>query len=236
MNTQLILELTNHNIYYVKTNIINYYIAVPKYYNETNICLELKNKMSNFDMETNDMAFVMENIKNAYSYVDNYNITLVIPVLKEEHIKVLEKIDSSKYNNIDNILGNVINLAFNTLTQCNIKINSQIILINNDKYKTFINWFLTKYQNRVICKNLLDLILLYNANATIYKKLETPGINFVVGSYTAEVDAPKLEPVKEESPVPQKQLQVSYGFASYWILVAVTILVAGIVAAIAYFL
>ena len=237
MDTKLILELTNHKIYYVKTNIINYYIAVPKYYNRTNICIELKNKMSNYDMELNDELWVMENIKNTYSYVDNYNITLVIPVLKEEHIKVLEKIDSTKYTDIDKIIGSVINMAFNMLKQYNIQINKEVILINNDKYKTFIIWFTTRYKDRIICKNLLDLILVYNANATIYKKLETPGINFVVGSYTTEVDAPKIE-VKETPSVvePKHKLQASYGFASYWILVVVTILVAGIVAVVAYLL
>lgn len=235
MNTKLILELTNHKIYYVKTNIINYYIAVPKYFNETNICIELKNKMSNYDMESNDELWVMENIKNTYSYVDNYNITLVIPVLKEEHIKVLEKIDSTKYNDIDKIIGSVINLSFNTLQENNIKTNKDVILINNDKYKTFIIWFTTKYKDRIICKNLLDLILVYNANATIYKKLETPGINFVVGSYASEVDAPKIElPIEPQTK--KRELKVSYGFASYWTLVIITILVAGIVAILAYLL
>ena len=53
------------------------------------------------------------------------------------------------------------------------------------------------------------------------------------GSYTAEVDAPKTEP-KEEETINQRELQVSYGFASYWILVIVTIIVAGIVAILAF--
>lgn len=235
MNPKLILDLTYHYIYYVKTNIINYYIAVPKYYKETNICIDLKNKMSNYDLETNDEIWVMENVKNTYSYIDNYNISLVIPVLKEDSINVLEKIDTTKFNDIDKLIGNVINSAFNVLIAHTINPKSEIILVNNDKYKTFMIWFTTKYQNRVICKNLLELIQLYNANATIYKKLETPVMNFVVGSYTAEVDAPKLEP-KEEIIEPKKELQVSYGFASYWILVVVTILVAGVVAILAYLL
>lgn len=235
MDTKLILELAHHHIYYVKTNIINYYIAIPKYYIKTNICIELKSKMSNYDMELNDEVWVMENVKNTYSYIDNYNITLVIPVLKEESIKALEKIDTAKFNDIDKIIGTVINLAFNTLKNRGIKANNEIILVNNDKYKTFMIWFATKYKDRVVCKNLLELIQLYNANATIYKKVETPVMNFVVGSYTAEVDAPKIVPV-EEPTIPKKELQVSYGFANYWILGIVTVLVAGIVAVLAFLL
>lgn len=234
MDKKLILELTNHKVYYVKTSGINYYIAVPKKYDTTNICIEIKNKMTNYDMEISDEVWVMENVKNTYSYIDNYNITLVIPVLKEEQISVLEKIDTTKYNEIDFILGQVINSSYNILKEENIKIDNQVVLVNNDKYKTFIIWFETKYKNRVICKNLLELIQHYNANATIYKKIETPVISFVVGSYTAEVEAPKIEqPEPIETPI-KKELQVSYGFASYWILAIVTILIAGAVAVIAF--
>lgn len=234
MNKKLILELPNHKVYYVKTDIINYYITVPKNNQTTSICIEIKNKMGNYDMELNDEIWVMENIKNTYSYIDNYNITLIIPVLKEKHINVLEKIDTTKYGEIDMIFGQVINSSYNLLKEEQINVNSQVVLVNNDKYKTFILWFVTKYKERVICKNLLDLIQLYNANATIYKKLETPVMSFVVGSYTQEVDAPKVEKTEEENNINKKELQVSYGFASYWLLGIVTVVIAGIIAVIAF--
>jgi len=234
MNKKLILELPNHKVYYVKTDIINYYITVPKNSQTTSICIEIKNKMGNFDMELNDEIWVMENIKNTYSYIDNYNITLVIPILKEKQINVLEKIDTTKYNEIDMMFGQLINSSYNLLKEEKINVNSQLVLVNNDKYKTFILWFVTKYKDRVICKNLLDLIQLYNANATIYKKLETPVMSFVVGSYTQEVDAPKVEQPEEENNLNKKELQVSYGFASYWLLGIVTVVIAGIVAIIAF--
>ena len=75
---------------------------------------------------------------------------------------------------------------------------------------------------------------MYNASATSYKKLETPAITFVVGSYNNEVDAPKVE--REPDPVENMELkpQVSSGFTSYWLLVVITILVSAIVAVIAF--
>ena len=233
--TLLILELKNHNVYYVKTNVVNYYITIPTNFDNTNICIELKNKMSNYDMELNDEVWVMENIKTTFSYIDNYNITLVLPVLKESQISVLEKIDSNKYEQIDKILGYIINNSYMMLKENNKKINNQVILVNNDRYKTFINWFISRYQNRVICKNLLELIQIFNANATTYKKLETPVMNFVVGSYGTEVDAPKIE--KKEPIINQTQLlpQTSSGFSSYWLLAILTLIVSGIIAAIAFF-
>ena len=235
MDKKQILELTNHNVYYVKTDTVNYYITIPKHINDTNICIELKNKMSNYDIELNDELWVMENIKNTFSYIDNYNITLVLPILKEEQISILEKIDNIKYEQIDKIIGHIINGAYNILKENNKKVNNQIILVNNDRYKTFIIWFITKYKNRVVCKNLIELIQLYDVNATSYKKLETPLMNFVVGSYNTEVDAPAKEEKDTEIPITSnRKTEFSYGYATYWILAIVTIVVSSVVAIIAF--
>lgn len=235
MDKKLLLELTNHKVYYIKTDVVNYYITIPNQIENTNICIELKNKMGNYDMELNDEIWVKENVKNTFSYIDNYNITLILPVLNEEHISILEKIDNTKYEEIDKILGFVINNSYAMLKENNKKVDNQIILVNNDRYKTFINWFVVRYKNRVICKNLLELIQIFNANATPYRKLETPVMNFVVGSYNTEIDAPKVEPKEEIEPInKQKVTQASYGFASYWMLAIVTIVVSLVVAIIAF--
>lgn len=235
LTTSLVLELQNHNVYYVKTNTVNYYITIPKNNDNTNICIELKNKMGNYDMELNDEIWVIENVKNTFSYIDNYNITLVLPILKDEQISILEKIDTNKYEQIDKILGYVINNSYMLLKENNKNISNQIILVNNDRYKTFINWFMTRYKDRVVCKNLLELVQIFNANATSYKKLETPVMSFVVGSYNTEVDAPKVESKPIETKIePQKTPEVSYGYASYWILAIVTLLVSAVVAVIAF--
>ena len=237
MDKKLILELANHKVYYIKTEIINYYITIPNNVEKTNICIELKNKMGNYDIELNDEVWVMENIKNTFSYIDNYNITLVLPILKEEHISILEKIDNTKYEQIDKLIGYVINNSYTTLKEQNKTVDNQIILVNNDRYKTFINWFVIRYKNRVICKNLLELIQIFNANATSYKKLETPVMNFVVGSYNTEIGAPRIEQ-KDIEPKTEievkKQPQVSYGYATYWMLAIVTLTVSAIVAIIAF--
>lgn len=235
MDKKKILELINHDVYYVKTDIINYYITIPKYYQDTNICIEIKNKIDNYNLELNDEIWVMENIKNTYSYVDDYNITLIIPVFNDENISTLEKMDTNKYLEVDKIIGFLINNSYSFLRECSKNVSNQIILVNNDRYKTFINWFCTRYGNRVICKNLLELIQIFNANATSYKKLETPVMTFVVGSYNTEVDAPMKMP-KEEENVSSKKMQVQYssGFSSYWLLAVVTIVVSLVVAVVAF--
>ena len=192
--------------------------------------------MDNYNLELNDEVWVMENLKNTYSYIDDYNITLVIPVFNSESVSILEKIDSNGYEDIDKLLGFVINSAYSDLVSAKIKIDPQVILINNDRYKTFINWFTARYRTRITCQNLLELIRIFNVNATSYKKLETPGMTFVVGSYSTEVDAPKVEHQEEPQIIPSKKLApaTSSGFTSYWLLAIITIVVSAIVALIAF--
>ena len=234
MNKQLILELQNHNVYYIRTEIVNYYITVPKKFQNTNISVEIKNRMGNYDMDLNDEVWVMENVKNTFTHIDDYNITLILPVLSETHISILEKIDNTKYEEIDKLIGYVINSSYTVLKENDIKVSNQIILVNNDRYSTFITWFTTKYKNRVTCQTLLELIQLFNVNATAYKKLETPVMNFVVGSYNTEVTAPKSEQKEIKIENPQIKTQVSYGYATYWILAAVTLVISCVVAVIAF--
>ena len=238
METKLIFELNKHNVYYVKSDTINFYINVPKNNDSTSISIELKSKMSNYNLELNDEVWVMDNVNNAFSYIDEYNITLVLPVLGDAQVDILEKIDSSKYDDLDRIFAFLINTSYKLLRFYDIEIEKNIKIINNDRYKTFINWFTTKYSSRVQDISLLELIQLFNVNATSYKKLETPVMNFVVGSYNTEVDAPRnVDVVPEEIELPAKQkLQTSSGFASYWFLVIITLVIAGIVAVIAFVL
>ena len=236
MNKRLVLDLPNHSVYYVKADDISYYITIPKNFDTTNICIELKSKMDNYNLDMNDEIWVMENVKNTFYYIDNYNINLILPILNEDGISVLEKMDTSKYEMIDMLLAKTINGSYMNLKEAGKNIGNQVILIDNDRYKAFINWFITRYKERVICKNLLQVIQMYNVNATTYKKIETPAISFVVGSYNSEVDAPKVvhEPEPEVMPTKQLQPQMSSGFTSYWLLVAITIIVAGIVAFMAF--
>lgn len=235
MDIKLVLELYNHNVYYVKTQAISYYITIPKNINMTSICIELKSKMSNYDIELNDEVWVLENVKNTFSYIDNYNITLVLPIIKENQIGILEKIDDTRYEEIDKLIGFVINNSYKLLKNNNIQVSNEIVLVNNDRYKSFINWFTSKYKNRVICKNLLEIIQLFNANATSYKKLETPVMTFVVGSYSTEVNAPKIEQKSQDiTPEPKKGLQFSYGYANYWLLAITTIIVSSVIAIITF--
>ena len=61
------------------------------------------------------------------------------------------------------------------------------------------------------------LIQLFNANATSYKKLETPVMNFVVGSYNTEIDAPKVEQKEEQTSWKSGLSSFMNSFTSAWV-------------------
>ena len=62
MEKRLVLKLNNHNVYYVKTDVLSYYITIPKNNDKTSISIELKSKMDNYNLDTNDELWVMENV------------------------------------------------------------------------------------------------------------------------------------------------------------------------------
>ncbi len=63
------------------------------------------------------------------------------------------------------------------LTKNNIKVNSNIYIINNDSFKTFTNWFVSRYNNRIEYKTILELVK-QSDHFNSYDMVETPSINF----------------------------------------------------------
>ena len=114
MQVTELFKLQKHSVYLVRTEVINYYICIPENsYQKTNISIEIKTKMGNYNMDENDETWVLENVKNTYNYVDDYNITLVLPIMNESMQSILEKMDEEKFVLVDQVLAYIINSSFN---------------------------------------------------------------------------------------------------------------------------
>ena len=159
MNTTLITTLNKHYIYLVKSAQIPFYIAVPyKEFNQTNISIEFYAEYEKLDVNKNDLVWVTDEITRIYREVDNDNISLVIPVFGDNLIKqTLQLNDSNMFNVLDAQISGVINAAYQTLTSNNVKVDSKIIIINNNQFGNFVNWFLGRYASRVEFKTYFDL-------------------------------------------------------------------------------
>lgn len=190
MKETLICSLEKHNIYYVSNSNYGFYILVPfKEYTNTNIAVRLKSNYQNYDLNKNSLESVTNELINYYKNLDNYNITLILPVFYDDILsRIITVEDMEKYMVLDRYLGEMFNNAYSLLTKNNVKVNNNIYVINNDSFREFTNWFVSRYNNRIEYKTILELIK-QNDSYNSYNVVETPSINFVV----SKNEAPSIE-------------------------------------------
>lgn len=235
MNTTLFLKLLRHNVYYVKTEYVNYYITIPKDISHTvKMVIDIKSNMDKYDVLKNDKIWVEENVKSVFKDIDDYDITLILPIFNDETVNYLNEGNADNYVKIDAVCGYLINNAYKVLSNNNLQIDNEITVINSDKYQNFLNWFINRYSSRVNGISLLELIRQDNIIKTDnYQTISTPSMSFVVGT-----NEPKEIPVVEEvNPTYKNDTNIidmgedkqNKGFASYSLLAIFTILVSLII-------
>lgn len=231
MEITLFLKLLRHNVYYVSTDHVNYYITVPKNNKQiVKMVIDIKSNMDRYDTLKNDKVWAEENVKSVFKDIDDYDITLILPIFNDEIVRTLNDGNTDNYVKVDAVCGYLINSAYKVLADNNLQVDSQITMINSDKYQNFLNWFMDRYPNRVVGISLLDLIRQDKTNNhTDYQTVDTPNMSFVVGS-----NKPEEIPVSEEvSPTIRNDTNIidmgdekeNKGFASYSLLAIFTVLV-----------
>lgn len=155
---KLIHKLVKHSIYYVSDNNIKYYINIPHVeFNNTNISLEFLENTSKYDPDKNDFEWVKNNIIDYYNQIDNDNITLVMPLLRDEEKNLLLTLNVNKLNYIEKIMALYINSSYLCLVKNNIDVNQKVFLIENNKFQNFIRYFKSQHNSRIIVKALMEV-------------------------------------------------------------------------------
>ena len=157
-------------------------------------------------------------------------MTLILPIFYDDILDRIRTVeDLELYQKLDSYLGSIFNNAYSFLTRNNIKVNSNIYIINNDSFKTFTNWFVSRYNNRIEYKTILELVK-QSDNFNNYDMVETPSINFVVGrneepklDKTIEMETETFSSMTreishEDNKVIQKEVKTNEGFVSYILL------------------
>ena len=238
MKETLICSLEKHNIYYLNDANVSFYLFVPyKEFNDTNISIRLKSNYQTYDLTKNSIETVTNELINYYKNLDNYNVTLILPVFYDDILNRIRIVDDMElYQRLDKYLGYIFNSAYLFLTKCNIKVNSNIYVINNDSFNKFTNWFVSRYSNRIEYKTILELVK-ENGTYNNYNVMETPNINFVVGKdneptidKTVEMELETFDNIarevsKENSVKRGPRLAESGGFVSYILLGIITFIV-----------
>src|SRR5699024_9718951 len=111
--TTLFMSLDKHQIYLVSEGTVSFFIAVPnKEFNITNISIELRSDYETFNVNTNDLEYVKALVKDIYSKIDNYNISLDITINENDKLKD-DRTNANyiTYDKLYNVIGGIINKA-----------------------------------------------------------------------------------------------------------------------------
>lgn len=161
MEQRKILELNKHDIYLLSDNNIAFYIGIPKVteFNSVNISIDLKDNFDKININKNDIVYVKDELSNIYQDIDSENITLITPIFYND---ILQRIKTEPkeglFSYLDKCLSYIINNAHNVLVEKNIQVNSKIVIVKNDKFANFINWFSARYSSRVDTKQYSELL------------------------------------------------------------------------------
>lgn len=233
MKETLICKLDKHSIYYLNNSNYGFYIFVPfKDYNDTNITIRLKSNYEMYDLNKNDLTKVTNELINYYKNIDSYNITLILPIFYNDILSRIRVVcDMNLYHQMDKYLGEIFNYAYSFLTKNNIKVNNNIYFINNDSFKTFTNWYVSRYNNRIEYKTVIDLVK-ENGSYHDYDVVKTPNMNFVVGKEkepklekTIDVELETFDNMLKEAQREEKNSGTNSGFVSYILLGIITFVV-----------
>jgi len=237
MKQTFICSYLKHHIYLIEQNDYIFYIALPyKDFTNTNITIDLRSDYNNFKL-ANGLDIAINNLNSLYQNIDNYNITLVLPMTSDNLLEeIIANPSNDNFLKMDKILGNIINTAYDFLTTNNITVESDIYILNENNYSNFINWFVNRYQTRVHVKSLDELSHNPNLENT-YNILDTPNMSFVVGKNDdTTVDEDKknipdaIEDIIERNQEPKiTNAETSPGYASYWFLGIITIVLSFII-------
>lgn len=161
MEQRKMLELNKHDIYLLSDNNIAFYIGIPKVteFNSVNISIDLKDNFDKININKNDIVYVKDELSNIYQDIDSENITLITPIFYND---ILQRIKTEPkeglFSYLDKCLSYIINNAHKVLVENNIQVNSKIVIVKNDKFANFINWFSARYSSRVDTKQYSELL------------------------------------------------------------------------------
>lgn len=209
MNKTFVAELENHEVYLVSNDKISFYINISKVKGSTNITLDVNTGKRN----------VLEKVINYYEKIDNYNITLVIPL-----INLKENFEDFKQQS--NLISKLINTSHKILTKEGVMINEVVNIIKHRNNRSdFIDFFVKEFSSRLKYITLDDLV----HEEVPYNKINAANISFVIGKPELELTIKddemkeiinEIEKNKEkEAKIKDKKISLATtGYISYYLL------------------
>ena len=211
MNESLVLKLNNINIYLINDNNIPYYLSVPSNVTpKINIAVNLSDNINN------------DNLTTIYQQFDNNNICVITPIFNQNVLSQIKVFNEQYFIKVDKYISYLINNAYKILCNNN-NIDGKIILVKNNNYLVFEEWFKSRYKNRVEYDKNDEANIISDVTMTI-PTIETTSIVEPSQPTEQASEQPQIEQPPENGPTRTREL----GFVSY-VLLGVVVAVASLV-------
>lgn len=157
MNSTVIANVSNRNVYYLSGSNLSFYINMPnESIKNVNIAINLLDRMDSINLGVSNSEKVKIEIEKIYSSFDNSDVVFITPVLDSNICEQLKLSNNEKiFVYTDKYISFLINQVYNLLAEGGITVNSVIKLNNNATYKVFNEWFINKYKGRVELVNFV---------------------------------------------------------------------------------
>lgn len=236
MNKNKLFSFDNYDVYFIVDNNLTYYVSVPK-----------KIKKCIMTISINENAYILNNsideinitIKDLYKDFDTTSAILLIPsISNNDYQRLSNENDINIYNETAKNISKIVNSAYKLLRNMNVEIDNNIKFLSDGI--PFIDWFISKYKDRITRIDLLDLLSKYQLEKeSDLQKVNALGVNFIVGSSKEEENNNTNQLVEIKNPYddfsemykePEKKPSLAYstGNISYYFigtLVVVTSLI-----------
>ena len=151
MNPEInqIISGNDEKIYYVK-NAVPFYISIPNSMKEVTIVINLVDDPDILTTRKTSFKELGNKIIEEYSAFKQNNIAVVTPLLRSEEMEKIKLNSGKEYtDNLKLVLSKIINISYNILKSSGKEIPQQIILNDNETYRSFNELFSKEYKNRI---------------------------------------------------------------------------------------
>lgn len=201
MEQKVVLKESNRCIFFLDNGDVSFYILIPR-------ASSLSLAVSIFDNVDEKM------VKNIPNIADK---AVIIPIISSDILNALVSSNNEVFQRLDGFLAKMINISYKLLNFNRIEVNNKVIIDYVEKFSSFNNWYVLKYNGRVESfdlgihvSSIVSKPLFENAAA------EPKDINVTLTNFAPEAAFDQNETANRNSNV--NETAASPGFVSYVLL------------------
>ncbi|MEE3343249.1 MAG: hypothetical protein VZS44_04075 [Bacilli bacterium] len=229
MDKTLISNVDNKSVYLINDDKVPFYVSIPvnKEVSDYTIVINIFGQPDKINPSISNMAMISQEVINIYDSFKDNTVAVVTPIVDGNGIEQVRLSNSEEiFVYMDKVISYLINQSYKVLSSEGFSISKVVKLYNNQLFENFNNWFINKYNGRVILYNDYE-----KSTVNIQSQRDVVPENVPVVDPEAQMianrvldDTSGLDSVKEEEVLPESDVREP-GFVSYVLLGVVVVVV-----------